>query len=85
MQVTIDIPEVIADAGAGERARLLLVLDAVRSERLSSGDAASALGLSRDGLAQLARAHGVPLVHYGLADLEHDLQTIDVLFPKPRA
>lgn len=76
MQVTIDIPEAIADPGAPERARLLLVLDAVRSERLSEAQAASALGVSRDGLVQLAHRHGVPIVQYGLAELEDDLRRL---------
>ncbi|MBI4614341.1 MAG: UPF0175 family protein [Planctomycetes bacterium] len=76
VQLTVTIPASLADAGAAERARRLLVLDAVRSQRMSWRAAADVLGLAPDGLLDLARDHGVPVVRYESADLADDLVTL---------
>lgn len=54
VELTIQVPASLADAGAGERARVLLVLDAVRSERMTWRAAASALDVAPDRLLELA-------------------------------
>jgi hypothetical protein len=77
--VTIAVPAALADAGTGERARVLLVLDAVRSERMTWRAAASALGLAPSAFLDLARDHGVPVVRVSAADLAEDLATLDRL------
>ena len=76
VELTIQVPASLADAGAGERARVLLVLDAVRSERMTWRAAASALDVAPDRLLELARAHGVPTVRYESGDLHEDLSTL---------
>lgn len=76
VEFTIKVPASLADADAGERARLLLVLDGVRSERMTWRAAASALGIAPDELLNLARDHGVPVAQYDAADLRHDLSTL---------
>jgi hypothetical protein len=76
VELTIQVPASLADAGAGERARVLLVLDAVRSERMTWRAAASALDVAPDRLLELARAHGVPTVRYESGDLQEDLSTL---------
>ena len=76
VELTIKVPASIADADAGERARVLLVLDAVRSEKMTWRAAAAALGVAPDRLLELARAHGVPTVRYDSADLREDLSTL---------
>jgi predicted HTH domain antitoxin len=76
VQLTIQVPASIADAGAAERARLLLVLDAVRSERITWRGAAAELDVAPDRLLELAREHGIPVVRYDDDDWEDDLATL---------
>ena len=56
-------------------ARVLLVLDAVRSERIT-WRAAAALGIAPDQLLELARVHGLPVVRCESSDLHEDLATL---------
>ena len=79
VSLTIRVPSEIADEGAAELARTLLVLDAVRCERLSWRAAAAALEIAPDQLLDLARAHEIPVIHLSAADLEADLETLDQL------
>jgi hypothetical protein len=76
VELTISVPAALADADAAERARVLLVLDAVRSEKMSWRAAASALDLAPEQLLELAKAHGVPVVRYEPGDLHEDLSTL---------
>jgi hypothetical protein len=76
VEVTISVPAYLADDNVAERARTLLVLDAVRSEKISWRAAASALRVAPDELLELARTCGVPIVHYELAELHEDLATL---------
>jgi len=76
VELTIKVPAALADAGTPERARVLLVLDAVRSERMTWRAAARALGIAPDALLELAKAHTVPVVRYDDADLRDDLSTL---------
>lgn len=76
VELTVTVPASLADDNAVERARVLLVLDAVRSERMTWRAAASALRIAPDELLDLARTHGVPIVHYELTDLHDDLSTL---------
>jgi hypothetical protein len=77
IEITVTVPAALADADAAERARLLLVLDAVRSEKMTWRAAALALGIAPDQLLELARAHGVPVVRYESSDLQEDLSALD--------
>jgi hypothetical protein len=79
VELTITVPASLADADAAERARLLLILDAVRSERITWRAAADALGIAPDRLLDLAKVHGVPVVRYESADLSEDLSTLESL------
>ena len=79
VEVTITVPASLADADVGERARALLVLDAVRSEKMTWRAAAAALDIAPDRLLELARIHGVPVVRYESTDLRDDLSTLGVL------
>jgi hypothetical protein len=76
VELTISVPASLADADAAERARVLLVLDAVRSEKMTWRAAAAALGIAPDQLLELARVHGVPIVRYESSDLHEDLSTL---------
>lgn len=76
VELTISVPASLADADAAERARLLLVLDAVRRERMTWRAAATALGIAPDRLLDLARDHGVPVARYEPGDLRDDLTTL---------
>jgi len=76
VQLTISVPASLADADAGERARALLVLDAVRRERMTWRAAAAALDIAPEQLLELARAHGVPVVRYESSDLRDDLSAL---------
>lgn len=79
VELRITVPAALADSGTAERARVLLVLDAVRSEKLTWRAAADALGIAPDRLLELARAHGVPVVRIEPADLHDDLETLSTL------
>jgi len=79
VELTIRVPASLADAGAAERARLLLVLDAVRSEKMTWRAAATALGIAPDQLLDLAKAHGLPITRYEATDLREDLATLEKL------
>jgi hypothetical protein len=76
VELTIKVPAAVADAGAPERQRVLLVLDAVRNETMTWRAAAGALGIAPDALLELAKAHGVSVVRYDNADLRDDLSTL---------
>jgi Uncharacterised protein family (UPF0175) len=76
VEITITVPASLVDDDTADRARVLLVLDAVRSERMTWRAAASALQISPDEFLDLARTHGVPIVRYELADLHDDLSTL---------
>jgi predicted HTH domain antitoxin len=77
VQVTIEVPAELADEGTAGRARRLLVLDAVRDERMSWRAAARLLDLTPLEFLDLAREHGVPVHRYDDADLQQDLSTLD--------
>jgi predicted HTH domain antitoxin len=79
VQITIDVPAALADEGTAARARVLLVLDAVRSELMTWRAAARALGLAPSAFLDLARDHGVPVSRYSATDLVEDLATLDQL------
>jgi hypothetical protein len=79
VELTITVPASLADPEAAERARVLLVLDAVRRERLTWRSAAAALNIAPDRLLDLARDHCVPVVRYESRDLRDDLMTLDKL------
>ncbi len=76
VELTITVPASLADADAAERARVLLVLDAVRSEKMTWRAAAAALGIAPDRLLDLARTHAVPVARYDASDLHDDLSTL---------
>jgi hypothetical protein len=79
VHITFSVPASVAGPGAGDRARLLLVLDAVRSERVTWREGAAALGLAPSAFLDLARDHGVPVVRVEPSDLEADFVTLDRL------
>lgn len=76
VELKVQVPAVLADAGTAERARLLLVLDAVRSERLTWRRAAEELKIAPDRLLEMARERGIPVVRYDEADWQDDLATL---------
>jgi hypothetical protein len=76
VELTIRIPASLADPEAAERARVLLVLDAVRHEKMTWRAAAAALDIAPDHLLDLARDHGVNVLRYEPGDLRDDLATL---------
>jgi hypothetical protein len=79
VELTITVPASLADADAAERARALLVLDAVRREKMSWRGAAVALGVAPDEILEYARTYGVPVIRYESSDLHEDLLTLSKL------
>jgi hypothetical protein len=77
VEITVSVPAALAEPGAAERARLLLVLDAVRMERMTWRAAARALGLAPSAFLDLAKEHGVPVQRPSADDLARDLATLD--------
>ena len=75
--LTIRVPTTLADADTAELARLLLVLDAVRSERMTWRAAARALDVAPDRLLDLAKEHGVPVLRFEASELADDLTTLE--------
>jgi len=55
---------------------VLLVLDAVRQEKMTWRAAAAALDIAPDHLLDLARDHALPFVRYEASDLRDDLATL---------
>jgi hypothetical protein len=81
VQLTITVPIALASPGAAERARLLLVLDAVRSELMTARGAALTLGLAPSAFMDLARDLGVPVARPSEGDFGEDLATLERLRP----
>jgi len=79
VQITVEVPAALADEQAPARVRLLLVLDAVRSERMTWRAAARELGLAPADFLDLARVHGVPVARFDLDDWRKDEATLDRL------
>lgn len=79
VQIAVSLPAAVAGPGSGERARLLLVPDAVRSERITWREGAAALGLAPSAFLDLARDHGVPVVRVDPSDLDTGFATLDRL------
>jgi hypothetical protein len=77
--VTVEVPAVLADERTAERARTLLVLDAVRSERLPWRAAARELGLTPTEFLDLARENAVPVVRYDVGDWRDEAAILDRL------
>jgi hypothetical protein len=76
VELTIRVPASLADPEAAERARVLLILDAVRHEKLTWRAAAATLNIAPERLIDLARHHRVPVVRYEASDLRDDLTTL---------
>ena len=76
VELMVNVPATLAVPGAAERARLLLILDAVRSERMTWRRAASELAIAPDQLLDLACRHGIPVVRYEEADWREDSSTL---------
>ncbi len=76
VELTISIPTALADSDVAERARALIVLDAVRCERMTWMAAPAALDVAPDRLLEMARSHGVSVVRYEAADLAQDLAAL---------
>lgn len=76
VELTLTVPATLADPETAERARVLLVLDAVRRERMTWRTAAAALNIAPDRLLDLAGDHGVSVVRYESRDLHVDLATL---------
>lgn len=83
VQIEFTAPAGVAGPDAGERARLLLVLDAVRSERITWREGAAALGHHPSAFLDLAMDHSAPVVRVDSHVLDVDFATLDRL-PPPR-
>ena len=82
--ITIEIPAALAGADAADRARRLLVLDAVRLGRITWRAAARELGLELSAFLDLAREHGVPVARYEMRDWLDERATVERLGSTPR-
>ena len=80
LQITFDVPDALsgqAPAALADRARLLLVIDEVRGERLTRAAAARALGMSLDDFLIVAGKHGLYAIDYDLEDFRSELDSIE--------
>jgi predicted HTH domain antitoxin len=79
MEITVAIPRILSDRPTEElatRARLLLVIDEVRSGRLTRVTAARALDMTLDEFLIEAGRHGLQAIDYDVEDFKHELATI---------
>jgi predicted HTH domain antitoxin len=79
MQITVDVPAALSGQSTHElaaRARLLLVVDEVRAERLTRSAAARALGMTLDEFLIEAGPHGLLAVDYDVDDFRRELRAI---------
>lgn len=84
--MTLHIPDSLATQSGCSAQELLfgLAVGLFMDGRLTLGQAASALGLSRPEFMQLLHQRGIPMP-YDEADVESDLKTLRRLFPSPPA
>ena len=79
LRITVDVPTALSAQSAtelAERARLLLVLDEVRTGRMTRAGAARALGLPLDDFLIAAGEHGLYAIDYDLDDFRRELDDI---------
>lgn len=79
MQITVDIPAALVGQSTTDlaaRARLLLVVDEVRAERLTRSAAARALDMTLDQFLIEAGSHGLLAIDYDVDDFRRELQAI---------
>lgn len=79
MQITVDIPAALVGQSTTDlaaRARLLLVVDEVRAERLTRSAVAHALGMTLDQCLIEAGSHGLLAIDYDVDDFRRELQAI---------
>ena len=79
MLITVDIPAALGGQSSTDlaaRARLLLVVDEVRAERLTRPAAARALGMTLDQFLIDAGLHGLLAIDYDVEDFRRELQEI---------
>ena len=79
LQITVDVPAPLAGQPAAElaeRARLLLVIDEVRANRMTRASAARALGIPLDDFLIAAGEHGLYAIDYDLDDFRRELDDI---------
>lgn len=79
MEITVDVPAPLAGHSSEElatRARLLLVIDEVRSGRLTRAGAAHALGMTLDEFLIEAGRHGLYAIDHDVDDFKRELDAI---------
>ena len=79
MQITIDVPPPLAGQSTKDlaaRARLLLVVDEVRADRLTRAAGAAALGMTLDEFLIEAGPHGLFAIDYDGDDFRRELATV---------
>ena len=86
-RVTFEVSdEIVGLCGSLEvlarRAQRLVVLDALRERRISTGRAAELLEIDVWELHELAARHQIPLVEMGEDELEQELRTAERIFDR---
>jgi len=79
MQITVEIPTPLVGQPPEElarRARLLLVVDEVRTGRLTRAGAARALDMTLDDFLIEAGQHGLYAIDYDVDDFKQELESI---------
>jgi predicted HTH domain antitoxin len=79
MRITVDVPAPLSGQSTEElarRARLLLVIDEVRAERLTRAGAARALGMTLGDFLIEAGRHGLYAIDYDVDDFKRELAAI---------
>ena len=78
-RITVEVPAALAGRPASElaeRARLLLVVDEVRADRMTRAGAARSLGMPLDDFLILAGQCGLYAIDYDLDDFRRELDDI---------
>ena len=81
--VTVEVPAAVAGPDAAARARRLLILDAVRAERITWRAGARELGLDVSAFLDLARELGIPVARYDMDDWVHERGVVERLGRMP--
>ena len=78
-RITVDVPAALSGrspSDLAERARLLLVIDEVRNDRMTRAGAARALGMTLDDFLVAAGTCGLYAIDYDVDDLRRELDGI---------
>lgn len=84
LTVHVELPWSVAGGGTvdpmeiGDQLRLLWIIEQVRLHRIGVGKGAELAEMPSAAFMQVLGAHGVPVIDYPAADLEHELSELGI-------